>query len=159
MVWTQLLDDDIVARKIFKIHRGQSFRLQHLGRKLTDADGLALPGERTEHLVRRRGCRIQAGMDAQVGGLLEQEQADVGFLVYVLLGHIGVLIRPGATLKQVRQFEFIERLLKFRLRDFFPVDGTKIAARASATAALRRSCAPVDERDDRQGDDDHPEPF
>ena len=98
-------------------------------------------------------------MDAEVGGFLHQQHADAGLAFHVHFGHVGFFVRPGAVMEQVEQFERIERIRIFLLCDLFPVDGTKIAAVTPAAVHARWGCAPVNEGDDREGDDHHPQPF
>ena len=156
----ELLDEQVVPDKTLKIAHTQVVRRQDLLRKGFHRHRLPAATQGAQHLARHRRHRIGADVDAELVGLLNQQQAHVGFALHVSLRHVGFLAGEFPVMKQVEQLEFVQGLQIGMLRDHLPVDGAEVAARAPAAAAdLRRARAPIDEGNNCGGDDDGPKPF
>ena len=106
------------------------------------------------------GCRhdlVVADMNAQVIPFLNEHQADIDFPHQRGTGEIRVFIRPFAGTEPIKKIEIVSGVNESLLRDLVTVNRTKIAAgdsAAAATAHARWAGAPINERNNRGGDDD-----
>ena len=130
-----------MAREILEISGRQTFRRQDLLHKNIQRYALAVDSQcarqprRMKHRIRRRRRLVVADVNADLIGLLEEQQADVNFAFHAVGGELRVFFRPDAVVEKIKKLHFMLRVEVIVLRDFFSVNRAEVGAAAAVAVA------------------------